>query len=226
MTIATNLHRSREKTFKVPVPAKVIALGDSFIYGYGDNLGGGWVERLKRQWMNDGPVLYNLGVRGDRTKDALLRLEQEYSVRGELRNQFPELIILSVGLNDTPRLGKPNGKPYTNQEDFQKNIQTLLEVASRLCQVVFVGMVPVDESKMPFAGCLYYNHLDQSVYSEITKQACLERDIPYLDLFRNSPTIELSNDGLHPNPAGHIKILEQVCNWEPIKQLSSQSAKL
>ena len=139
---------------------------------------------------------------------------------------YRQLIDKSGFKNVIPRLGKPNGKPYTNQEDFQKHIQTLLEVASRLCQVVFVGMVPVDESKMPFAGCLYYNHLDQSIYSEITKQACRERDIPYLDLFRNSPTIELSNDGLHPNPAGHIKILEQVCNWGPIKQLSSQSAKL
>ncbi len=50
-------------------PLKVIALGDSLVYGYGDFVGGGWVERLRRQWMSpetDERVLYNLGVRGDR----------------------------------------------------------------------------------------------------------------------------------------------------------------
>ncbi len=137
-------------TFKVPTPLKVIAIGDSLIYGYGDPLGGGWVERLRRQWMSsEGHILYNLGVRGDGVTQVLQRLEHEYSVRGELRNQYPDLIIISVGVNDSARLGRPNGKHFTPEEKFQNKIETILEVAQRLSNVIFVGMVPVDQAKMP-----------------------------------------------------------------------------
>ena len=30
---------------------RIVALGDRLVYGYGDLVGGGWVERLRRQWM-------------------------------------------------------------------------------------------------------------------------------------------------------------------------------
>ncbi len=232
MTITVKYHLSAQHS-KVKIPPKVIVLGDSIVYGYGDLTGGGWVERLKRQWMVDGPVLYNLGVRGDRTKDVFVRLEQEYSVRGELRNQYPDLIIFSIGVNDTARLGKPNGKTFTSQEDFQQHIEKLLELGSRLCQVVFVGMIPVDESRMPFLSSLYYSQAVQYRYKEITREACLARDIPYLDLFeawqergQDWMSLHLGEDGLHPNSIGYQKILEEVGNWEPIRQIASQSLRL
>lgn len=70
-------------------PLRVVALGDSLIYGFGDPEGGGWVERLRRQWMLDGSaghVVYNLGVRGDRVQSVAQRLEDEFRNRGELRS--------------------------------------------------------------------------------------------------------------------------------------------
>ena len=30
---------------------RIVAIGDSLIYGYGDPEGGGWVERLRRRWQ-------------------------------------------------------------------------------------------------------------------------------------------------------------------------------
>ena len=218
-------------SLRVPTPLKVIAVGDSTIYGYGDPQGGGWVERLRRQWMSPdtaGHIIYNLGVRGDRTKDVLHRLEHEYLVRGELRNRYPDLIILSVGVNDSARLGRPQGKQFTQEEIFQKEIETLLEVAARLCkEVVFVGMVPVDEAKMPFLDLLYYNHADQYNYKEITRQACDNRQIPYLDIFKKWQNQgqewvkeRLSSDGLHPNVEGYQAILDEVINWQPIQKLT------
>ncbi|NEO08907.1 MAG: G-D-S-L family lipolytic protein, partial [Moorea sp. SIO3I8] len=59
-------------------PLKFVVLGDSLIYGFGDPEGGGWVERLRRQWMlpdSPGHVLYNLGVRGDGVTQVHKRLE-------------------------------------------------------------------------------------------------------------------------------------------------------
>ncbi|WP_338429447.1 hypothetical protein [Synechococcus elongatus] len=44
------------------VPQRWIAIGDSTVYGYGDPEGGGWVERLRRQWMRPDRPWYAVGV--------------------------------------------------------------------------------------------------------------------------------------------------------------------
>jgi lysophospholipase L1-like esterase len=210
-------------------PLKIIALGDSLVYGFGDPLGGGWVERLRRRWMSgghDGHVLYNLGIRGDRVVQVSERLEQEFRCRGELRNRLPDLIILSVGINDSPRLGRPEGKLFTDLTEFKQQIHNLLDAAKSLCPVLFVGMVPVDEKKMPFLDCLYYSHLDQYQYKEATRLACEQHQIPYLDIFdlwlargQNWLRSQLGDDGLHPNVQGYQSLLEDILRWQPINRL-------
>jgi lysophospholipase L1-like esterase len=211
-------------------PLKLVAFGDSLIYGFGDGVGGGWVERLRRQWMlpeSRGHVLYNLGVRGDRAYQVAQRLENEFRHRGELRNRVPDAMILSVGLNDSARVQSPNGRSYTDFEHFKTVLDHLLDTAKQLCPVIFVGMVPIDDSKMPFQDCLYYSHADQYRYKEATKLACELRGIPYLDIFdkwinRGSDwwRSRLISDGLHPNVAGYQSLWEDVISWEPIVSIS------
>ncbi|NER50239.1 MAG: G-D-S-L family lipolytic protein [Symploca sp. SIO1B1] len=208
---------------------RLVVLGDSLIYGFGDPEGGGWVERLRRRWMSPdspGHVIYNLGVRGDGVKQVQERLEQEFRSRGELKNRVPDAMILSVGVNDTARLGRPDGRNFNNFDTFQWELANLLDQAQGLCPVFFVGMVPVDESKMPFLNCLYYNHTDQYHYKEATRLACLRRQIPYLDIFdlwisrgQDWWSQNLSQDGLHPNVAGYQALLQDVLNWEVFNQL-------
>ncbi|MEY2857714.1 MAG: hypothetical protein RLZZ74_2026 [Cyanobacteriota bacterium] len=218
------LHQKLERN----QPLKVVALGDSLIYGYGDYVGGGWVERLRREWMSPqgaGHVLYNLGVRGDRANQVAIRLEQEFNCRGELRNSLPDLILLSVGLNDSARVGKPTGRLYTDLDSFRRHLDYLLNVAQSLCPVMFIGMTPVTEAKMPFLDCLYYNHLDQYRYKEATLQACQQRNIPYLDIFdlwlaRGTDWIDtqLGEDGLHPNVSGYQTLFADIMAWKLIDQ--------
>lgn len=212
-------------------PLKLVVLGDSLIYGFGDPEGGGWVERLRRQWMHPdspGHVLYNLGVRGDGVKQVQGRVEQEFRHRGELKNRVPDAIIFSVGVNDSARLGRPDGKNYTDFETFSPELANLLDQAQRLCPVFFVGMVPVNEASMPFLDCFYYNHADQYRYKEATRLACQKRQIPYLDIFdswisrgNDWCNQHLCQDGLHPNVAGYQALLQDVLNWEALKQLSN-----
>ncbi|MBD2354332.1 G-D-S-L family lipolytic protein [Tolypothrix sp. FACHB-123] len=212
-------------------PLKIIALGDSLVYGFGDPDKGGWVEQLRRQWMlpdSSGHVLYNLGVRGDRTQQVAQRLEVEFRHRGELRNRVPDLIILSVGVNDSARLSRPDGRNYTDFALFESQIAELLEQAQQLCPVVFVGMVPVDEAKMPFLDCFYYNHADQYRYKEATRIACNQRRIPYLDIFDQWMERgelwrrkRISDDGLHPNTFGYQALLEDVINWQALAKYHS-----
>lgn len=210
---------------KVPQSLRIIAIGDSIIYGYGDPVGGGWVERLRRQWLepnSPGHAIYNLGIRGDGVTQVAQRIDQEYRLRGELRHQLPSLIILSVGVNDSPRLGRPTGRSYTDFDQFEVEMEQLLDRAKQLCPVLFVGMVPVDEAKMPFMDCLYYNHADQQRYKEATRQLCLMRQIPYLDIFdrwmqhsADWQRSRLTEDGLHPNVLGYQTLLQDIYQWQP-----------
>jgi lysophospholipase L1-like esterase len=230
-TLATRSFQPFRQTHRLPL--KLVVLGDSIIYGFGDPEGGGWVERLRRQWMmpdSPGHVLYNLGVRGDGVKQVQERVEQEFRRRGELKNRVPDAIILSVGVNDSGRLGRPDGRNFTDFETFQAEMTNLLDQAQQLCPVLFVGMVPVDETKMPFLDCFYYNHADQYRYKEATRVACLRRQIPYLDVFEvwksrgtDWCSKHLSKDGLHPNVVGYQALLQDVLNWEPLAQLATPS---
>lgn len=230
-TLATRSFQPFRQTHRLPL--KLVVLGDSIIYGFGDPEGGGWVERLRRQWMmpdSPGHVLYNLGVRGDGVKQVQERVEQEFRRRGELKNRVPDAIILSVGVNDSARLGRPDGRNFTDFETFQAEMANLLDQAHQLCPVLFVGMVPVDETKMPFLDCFYYNHADQYRYKEATRVACLRRQIPYLDVFEvwksrgtDWCSKHLSKDGLHPNVVGYQALLQDVLNWEPLAQLAAPS---
>lgn len=207
---------------------RIVAVGDSLIYGYGDPEGGGWVERLRRRWMqpeSPGHAIYNLGVRGDGVQRVSQRLEHEFRYRGELRNRLPDRMILSVGVNDSARVGKPTGRPFTAPDIFQTQIEALLDQACHLCPVLFVGMTPVDATRMPFAEVLYYNQADQHHYKEITRHACQQRQVPYLDileLWRHRGESwwrsRLSSDGLHPNVSGYRALLQDVTDWTAFKQ--------
>ncbi len=214
---------------RIPQPLRLVAIGDSLVYGYGDPQGGGWVERLRRFGMDPahpGPILYNLGVRGDGVQQVLKRMEQEFHLRGELRNRLPDGIILSVGVNDSARLSHHHGKTFTSLPLFTQTLHDLLDQARQWGPVWFVGMVPVNESKMPFLDCLYYNHQDQVTYNQVIQDACTEREIPFLDLFHQWQQHgeawcqrHLSADGLHPNSAGYQVIQQAVMRWPALHSL-------
>ncbi|MBL1175649.1 GDSL-type esterase/lipase family protein [Pantanalinema sp. GBBB05] len=214
----------RHSTYTQKSPLKIVALGDSLIYGFGDPEGGGWVDRLRRSWMHPdspGHALYNLGVRGDSVRQVAQRLENEFRHRGELRNRVPDLIILSVGVNDSARLARQDGRNFTDFDRFQADLANLLDQAQHLCPVLFVGMVPVNEAKMPFLDCFYYNHADQFRYKEATRLACQQRQIPYLDVFARWMEhgsdwcqTHLLEDGLHPNVLGYQALLDEVLSWD------------
>lgn len=211
---------------KVPVPPKVVALGDSLVYGYGDPVYGGWVERLRRQWMSEGssgPVLYNLGVRGDTIQHVHRRWEFEFKQRGELRHQLPHVTLLSFGVNDSARLGRLEGRHMTPFAIFQAHLGSLLDEVRKQSQALFIGMVPVNEANMPFMDGFFFSHEDQYLYKEATRLACQERGIPYLDVFemwrqRGQAWINerLIADGLHPNPLGYASLFEDVTAWSEL----------
>jgi len=202
------------------IPRKLVALGDSGVFGWGDPLEGGWCERLRRHWMElpGGPVLYNLGVRGDGLERLAARLSAEVGCRGELRRQLPQGILLGIGLNDTARVGRPDGRPQLDAEGFLFGLQQLLHKAKKIAAVHVIGLTPVEESAMPYAGVLWYSLADIRHYEALLEEACLEANVPFLPLLEglladSDWPLWLSNDGLHLNSEGHRRVFERVRSW-------------
>jgi len=202
------------------IPKKLVALGDSGVFGWGDPLEGGWCERLRRQWMDlpGGPVLYNLGVRGDGLERLAARLAAEVDCRGELRRQRPQGILLGIGLNDTARVGRADGRPQLDASGFLFGLQQLLQRARAIAPVHVIGLTPVDEDAMPYAEVLWYSLADIRRYESLLEEACLEADVPFLPLLEGvlaNPDWPqwLSSDGLHLNSEGHRQVYERVRSW-------------
>jgi len=202
------------------IPRKLVALGDSGVFGWGDPLEGGWCERLRRHWMDlpGGPVLYNLGVRGDGLERLAARLAAEVGCRGELRRRLPQGILLGVGLNDTARLGRADGRPQLDADGFLFGLQQLLRQARTIAPVHVIGLTPVDEAAMPYAEVLWYSQADIRRYEGLLEEACLEADVPFLPLLEGLLADHdwpqwLSSDGLHLNSEGHRQVYQRVRNW-------------
>jgi lysophospholipase L1-like esterase len=202
------------------IPRKLVALGDSGVFGWGDPLEGGWCERLRRHWMElpGGPVLYNLGVRGDGLERLAARLSAEVGCRGELRRQVPQGILLGIGLNDTARVGRADGRPLLDAEGFLFGLQQLLHQARAIAPVHVIGLTPVDEEAMPYADVLWYSLADIRRYEGLLEEACLGADVPFLPLFDGlvaDPAWPqwLDSDGLHLNSEGHRQVYERVRRW-------------
>lgn len=216
-----------------PIPRKLVVLGDSGVFGWGDPEHGGWCERLRRHWMAvpAGPVVYNLGVRGDGLERLVARLEPEVLGRGELRRQRPQGILLSVGLNDAARVGRPDGRHQLEPEAFLFGFGQLLRQARALAPTLVLGLTPVDEVAMPFAGVLWYGLDAVRRYERLLEEACLEADVPFLPLLEG--LLEqprwlslLEPDGLHLNSEGHAAVYERLRAWPALLAWAGLEARL
>ena len=217
----------------LPIPKKLIALGDSGVYGWGDPLEGGWCERLRRHWMElpGGPVLYNLGVRGDGLERLAARLTAEVGRRGELRRQQPQGILLGIGLNDSARVGRPDGRPPLDPDGFLFGLQQLLAQARSLAPVLVIGLTPVVEEAMPYAEVLWYSLTDLRRYEALLEEACLAADVPFLPLLASLMSDPdwpqwLGSDGLHLNSEGHRQVYERLRHWPALLQWADLQLQL
>jgi lysophospholipase L1-like esterase len=209
----------------------LIVLGDSGVYGWGDPEEGGWCERLRRHWMGlpGGPVLYPLGVRGDGLERVSARLQSEVLCRGELRRQTPQGILLAVGLNDSARVGRADGRPQLDAEGFLFGMEQLLQRAKAIAPVLVLGLTPVDEAVMPYAEVLWYGIEQVRRYEGLLEEACLEADVPFLPLLdgllEDSRWLQwLCPDGLHLNSDGHRQVYERVRQWPALLQWADLQA--
>ena len=209
----------------ISLPKQLVVIGDSSVYGWGDTEGGGWCERLRKDWSKNqhGPIIYQLGVRGDGIEKVALRWEKEWSSRGETRRNKPKAILLNVGLNDTAAIGQKDGRNQLEINGFEYGLERLIHEMKSQTQVFIIGLTPIEESKMPFAGCLWYSNEFCHSYERRMEEVCINQNVPFLPTFREMSSDHrsknwISEDGIHLNSEGHLWIYQRLKSWEILKE--------
>ena len=178
----------------------ICIFGDSITWGAWDLEFGGWVSRLRLHFDkkdNYETDVYNCGVDGDYVGDVLKRIDSEAQARN------PDIIILAIGINDTPHASNPSGTALGN---FDNQFKQLLEKAAKHSKkIIILGLTNVDEKR----GNHGYKNNEISKYNDKIKLLAENINLSFIDLFGNLPTNEFE-DGLHPNAKGHQKIFEKV----------------
>jgi len=186
----------------------ICIFGDSITWGAYDPQNGGWVNRLKNYFEEQGEDndVYNLGVSGDSTTDLFERIEIE------TKSREANLIIFAIGVNDAQFIHSTNSNRISDG-DFESNIKKLFEIAKEFTsKIIFIGLTSVDETKtkpIPWNTDKTYTNERIKKFDQIIENFCLKNNlkfIPINDLLNNDDLI----DGLHPNTQGHIKIFDRV----------------
>jgi len=206
-----------------PVSAPlIVALGDSVTYGIRDNgsvlLDQTFVSRLGHLLSPEFPgvTVTNAGVRGNTTRDLLLRLDSDVIAKK------PNLVILMIGINDASYYDpRPHGappvwrtEPRVPLSEFRKNvIEIVKRIKSTGAKVLLVTPNPLSRAFV-YSNLGYYRNHDMNgalrKYAAVIASLNVNKHIPLIDLFKSWDTPEDLNkylvDGMHPNPEGHAEI--------------------
>jgi lysophospholipase L1-like esterase len=136
-----------------------------------------------------------------------------------------------VGLNDTARVGRPDGRHQLDPEGFCFGFQQLLRQARELAPTLVVGLTPVDGAAMPYAEVLWYQLEAVRRYEGLLEEACLEADVPFLPmlepLLADSRWLRwLDADGVHLNSEGHAEVYRRVRTWPALLQWAGLEMRL
>lgn len=184
---------------------KIFIFGDSVVLGQGDEMSGGFVNKLKEFFSNF--EIHNLAIDGGTIIDTQETFEK-------VKDKNPDTIIFEAGGNDSA-YDKESGEFLVNLDKFEKIVSYIIISAKNITEnIIFMGFTNCDERKtMPVSWCsLIYENKNIKKYNDIIKNICEKNNILFIDTFGVLENNDFS-DGLHPNPSGHEKIFEYVKNF-------------
>lgn len=177
-----------------PRDVGVVFIGDSFVAGYGDPKGHGWVSRVvgRTQHPDLDLTTYNLGVRGDSSADVLARWRTEGMLRWRERRE--RRLVVGVGVNDVTQ--------------GLTTARSRLNLANILDDATARGISPFVVGPAPTLDPVANEKLE--VIVEAQSDVCSRRSIPFVDCFyplvdHDQWRSELlsSRDQIHPGQAGY-----------------------
>jgi lysophospholipase L1-like esterase len=205
----------RLKVAKNGAVSTVMTVGDSittYRYGYAEIL-----QALLKLVEPEKPVqFYNHGRSGYTSTHGLEHTYTQYLA------QRPDWVFLKYGANDTKRFGKNPGKLLVSRDEYRANLSTIIDgFLSVGAQVIVMTPTPVVEpivnNNPDFQTWLMgWDNRDIQACADGLHDITAARGVPLIDLcalfsLTPDPALYLP-DGLHPGPAGHALIIEQVLN--------------
>jgi len=181
-----------------PQTGNIVAFGASITEGFGVQTGEGYVDVLQQKLEAKGYdyKVINQGISGHTTTQGLARVDK-------VLDEEPEIVILALGGNDFLR-----ATPLTTVE---KNLRDLItQIKTTKADILLVGV-----TAPPTKGIRYT--LDaRKVFQNVAEDFDLALIPNYLKGLALDQRYMLP-DGIHPNPAGHQKLAENM--WPILEPL-------
>lgn len=177
-----------------PRDIALVFIGDSYVAGYGDPKGLGWVSRVvgRTEHPDVDVTAYQLGVRGDSSADVLSRWRTECPPRWKGRSE--KRLVVAVGHNDA--------ESCMTTARVRLNLANILDDAAASGVAVFaVGPPPTLDDELN-------GRLEIVVAAQA--DVCARRGVPYVDCYRPlvgheqwRSDLGATGDGVHPGQAGY-----------------------
>ncbi len=202
----------------------ILVFGDSITQGAFDAECGGWVNRLEaycfdsavKSDFQDKPLVFNLGISGDRAPRLMSRLEPELKARLESDGKI--FVIFAVGINDS-MLKVETGENDTPIDVYKKTLQKMVDLVQSLsCQALFVGLTPIEQEKLdpiPWKKDFAYRTDEIIKFDIVMSKVATDNKIGFVSMqnvFGAEPQTCLS-DALHPNAMGHQLMFLRVKDY-------------
>lgn len=203
--------------------AVIFIYGDSIAYGASDLEMGGWANRLRLYFNNRTAAgddvdirLCNMSIPGETTTGLVERMATEIPPR--LREDFENIFIFAYGMNDFAF--PPQGtEPLVTLESFSDNLENAIRIAKEYSQKIFIlNITPViDEiAGKQREGRRIRFCQNMEAYNRRIKNSALANDCKLIDINKEfaeqNYALLLTEDGVHPNAAGHKVIFDIVRN--------------
>ena len=203
---------------------RVIALGDSLTYGYGDKKDEGYIGRLEEKVnKKHTKITYhfqNLGVPGQQSDQMLGQI-----VKPDIAEDLSEanVFIINIGTND---LIKNNGGdlfPLHHEEimdakkDYLDHLEKILNIvgaANREADILVLGLYNPYPNKDSDKIEAYVDDWNSSIMKEVKKHKNVKY-VPTNPLFKGKSKENYFHDSLHPNGKGYELMADQILkNYE------------
>ena len=191
---------------QLPVAGTVVFYGDSITWQNHYPL---QLENMIR-WRYPGRRLrfVNRGIRGDTASRALAR------VKRDLKPLQPALVVVMLGMNDGGYRPYSSGLVARYQHDMGRLVRRIRKIGSNVVLVTPTCVAPLSPKLRA------YNKVLQALALRLRDVARSE-GVALIDLFtrfrhvaeqarRARPPINLMQDAIHPNAAGHLLIADHL----------------
>jgi lysophospholipase L1-like esterase len=198
---------------------RVIALGDSLTYGYGDDKDTGYIGRLEekvnRKKTKESYQFQNLGIPGQKSSGLQKQLMKP-SVTEDLSEA--DIFIVNIGTND---LIKSNGGDFVPlyhekimeaKKEYVDNLNFILDTLEKTnkdAEILVIGLYNPYPDKDSDKIEAYVDEWNQTIVREVKKHGKVKY-VSSNPLFKGKDKQQYFHDSLHPNGKGYELMAEQI----------------